>query len=62
MSTAAMLITYVWHYLIARLLYDELVRPLAGGDWPLALAMIAAIAGLVLVRRALGQRGPRRPQ
>lgn len=35
MSLAALsLLTYVWHYLIARLLYDELLRPLIHGHLP----------------------------
>jgi hypothetical protein len=29
--SAITLVTYVWHYLVARLVYDQLVRPLLHG-------------------------------
>lgn len=31
MTAAVGFVTYLWHYLIARLLYDQLVRPLIHG-------------------------------
>jgi hypothetical protein len=57
MSPAATgFLTYVWHYMLARLLYDELVRPLVRGRVSTALVIaVAALAGLALVR-ALGRR------
>ena len=36
-------ITYVWHYLAARAIYDELVRPLARGH-PASLLLVVLIA------------------
>jgi hypothetical protein len=60
---AVSLITYVWHYLVARVIYDQLVRPLAHGDAP-RLVLLACIAALsfALGRRssALGRRSWRR--
>jgi hypothetical protein len=41
------LLTYLWHYLVARLLYDELVHPLVRGDLA-ALVAVAAAAGLAV--------------
>ena len=29
---AVSLLTYLWHYLVARMLYDQLIRPLTHGD------------------------------
>lgn len=54
MSCAAALLTYLWHYLVARLFYDELLRPLVGRDRTAALALlaVAVLAGLALRRRA----------
>jgi hypothetical protein len=40
-------LTYLWHYTLARLVYDNLVRPL--GTVAIALAVLAC--GLVLARR-----------
>lgn len=50
------LFTYVWHYLVARLLYDQLIRPLARGDAAgiLLLALVAATSF------GLGRRARRR--
>ena len=41
------LLTYLWHYTVARLLYDDLLRPLG----PAALALPVVLCGAVLVRR-----------
>jgi hypothetical protein len=41
------LLPYLWHYLIARLLYDEVVRRLARGDGTSLVVAIVAV-GLVL--------------
>ena len=53
MSTEAVsLLTYVWHYLVARMLYDHLVRPLAhGGAAGLVLLASVAVGAFVLGRR-----------
>ena len=52
MSEATALLTYVWHYLVARLLYDELLRPLMGRDRTAALAALAlALLAVLALRR-----------
>jgi hypothetical protein len=43
MSAAIPFITYVWHYLAARLLYDHLLRPLIHGRVS-ALTLTGAVA------------------
>jgi hypothetical protein len=53
------LLTYVWHYMVARVLYDELVRPLVHGHLSTApaLAAVAAVAFVLgRVRRRTGRR------
>jgi hypothetical protein len=42
-SAAIPFITYLWHYLVARLLYDHLVRPLIHSRVSV-LALVCAIA------------------
>jgi peptidoglycan/LPS O-acetylase OafA/YrhL len=60
MSVATPFFTYLWHYLVARLLYDDLVRPLVEGRL-LALLPLAAIAALALLAyRALRRTRSRR--
>lgn len=50
MST--LFITYLWHYLAAHAVYDELVRPLAHGHTAsVALLMLIAAAAFLLGRR-----------
>lgn len=48
-------VTYLWHYMTARLLYDEFVRPLANGHlsapMPMVAVAIAAFAAGRLTRR-----------
>lgn len=52
-SAGVSLLTYVWHYLVARMLYDELVRPLARGDVTVLLLLTCvAAAGFALGRWA----------
>ena len=53
---ATAFVTYLWHYLAARLVYDELVRPLAHGHVPSALVLAAAAGGAGF---ALGHRARR---
>ncbi len=55
-APASAWLTYLWHYMLARLLYDELVRPLLHGRVPIAL-LVAAGAGLLLL---IARRGRRR--
>lgn len=53
MSIATALFTYLWHYLVARLLYDDLVRPLAEGRLLVLVPLAASVALLLLVARSL---------
>jgi hypothetical protein len=55
-------VTYLWHYLIARLLYDELIRPLLGGRVLALLPLAAIVAFSVLAYRAIGRSRSRRPR
>jgi hypothetical protein len=51
-----MFVTYLWHYIGVRLIYDELLRPLAHGrpaGLLIALACAALLASLVGRRRRL---------
>ncbi|MBV9367308.1 MAG: hypothetical protein JO286_03475 [Solirubrobacterales bacterium] len=52
---AATLLSYLGHYLVARLLYDDLVRPVAHGDGRIAI-LLGVIGG---VAYALGRRSGR---
>ena len=45
-ALATMFVTYLWHYVVARLLYDTVIRPLAIG------AVLIACLALLLRRRA----------
>ena len=55
-ATGQELITYVWHYLLARLLYDDFVRPLARGRASAVLLACACVA----IGAFLWTRGTRR--
>jgi hypothetical protein len=46
-EAAVTLLTYLWHYTVARLLYDDVLRPLG----PAALALPALACGVALARR-----------
>jgi hypothetical protein len=49
-------ITYLWHYLTARAIYDELLRPLTRGH-PGALLVVALVAAAAfLLGRRSGMR------
>ncbi len=57
MSGAAVsLLTYLWHYLVARLIYDQLIRPVLDGD----AARLAVLASIAAVAFAVGRRARRR--
>ena len=56
MSVAAPFITYLWHYLVARLLYDDIVRPLVHGRLT-ALLPLAGMIAVLLVLLSSGRRG-----
>jgi hypothetical protein len=53
---AVALLIYVWHYLVARMIYDQLLRPLAHGD-AAGLLLLACVAAAAFV---LGRRTRRR--
>jgi hypothetical protein len=56
MSPGTALFTYVWHYLVARLLYVDLLRPLVRAH-PAGLAVAAGIiACAFLIGRRRGRR------
>jgi hypothetical protein len=48
--------THVWHYVVARLLYDELVRPLLHGHVATIVLALACVCAVILVVR-LTRRG-----
>ena len=57
MSGAAVsLLTYLWHYLVARLIYDQLIRPVLDGD----AARLAVLVSIAAVAFAVGRRVRRR--
>ena len=45
-GAAISLLTYLWHYTVARLLYDDVLRPLG----PAALALPVVVCGVLLAR------------
>jgi hypothetical protein len=55
-SPATTLLTYVWHYVVARLLYDDLVRPLARGDAVIVVVVVACVVVVALLGRRLTRR------
>lgn len=60
MSPAAFtFLTYLWHYLVARLLYDQLVRPVARGHVSIALLTCCVGGGAFLIGRWSGRHRTR---
>jgi hypothetical protein len=51
-------LTYVWHYLVARVIYDELVRPLAHGHAGAAPLAACVAAAAFLIGRATARSRP----
>ena len=49
------LVSYLGHYLLARLIYDDLIRPLTRGDVSVVL-VLAAIGGAVYALRRRSRR------
>lgn len=49
---SALFFTYLWHYLAARTIYDEVLRPISRGH-PGGLVLIALIAAIAF---AVGRR------
>jgi hypothetical protein len=60
MSSASTLITYVWHYLVVRLVYDQLLRPLIRGHVPVSLLLCGAVLAAFVVARSRTRRARRR--
>lgn len=58
--SASILITYVWHYLVARVVYDEVLRPLIRGHPAGALVIGGALAAAFVVRWCKSRRRARR--
>jgi hypothetical protein len=51
-AEASAFVIYLWHYVVARLLYDDLLRPLTHGHVPATLLLaLAAGAGFGLGRK-----------
>jgi cation transport ATPase len=53
---AVALLTYVWHYLIARTIYDQLVRPIEHGNFSVVLLVACAAAVAFAVGRVTRAR------
>ena len=53
---AVALLTYLWHYLLARTLYDQLLRPLIHGRAPTALVIVCVAAAGFAVGRLTRRR------
>ena len=56
MSAATALLTYLWHYLVARTIYDQLVRPLAHGHLPGAVPVVGVAAAAFVLGRLTRRR------
>jgi hypothetical protein len=51
---ATTFVTYLWHYVVSRLLYDDLVHPLVvglGGPLLILVTLAAAAVALLRIRR-----------
>lgn len=57
-ADAVTLITYVWHYLTARLVYDQLVRPLSHGRGATTLLICGVAAVAFVLGRWTGRHAP----
>ena len=56
-APATAFVTYLWHYVVARLLYDDLVHPLSRGQVPTTFVVTAVAIGVVFgVTRGRGRR------
>jgi hypothetical protein len=52
-------LTYLWHYVLARLLYDQLVRPLGRGHLSIALVACCVGGGAFAIGRWSARRASR---
>ena len=57
----ATLVSYLGHYILARLVYDDLVRPLVRGDVSVALLLVVGVTVAFTLGRRSGQKPGRRP-
>ena len=56
---SATFLTYLWHYLTARAIYDEFLRPFTEGHlMPLVLVALIAAAAYLHGRRSAKRRRP----
>jgi hypothetical protein len=55
-TVAVTLVTYVWHYVVARLIYDQLLRPVVHGHLSALLVLACILAGVLLLARRWGRR------
>ena len=60
MTSAVTFITYLWHYLLGRLVYDQMLRPLIHGHpWSALAVCCVAIGGFAVGRWSARRRTPR---
>ncbi len=55
-APATAFLTYLWHYLAARAIYDHLLRPLIHGHVPAPLVMACVAAGGFVLGRLSRRR------
>ena len=55
-AVAVTLVTYVWHYVVARVFYDHLLRPALHGHPSAMLVLACILAGALLLARRWGRR------
>lgn len=56
---AASFLTYSWHYVVARLIYDELVRPVTRGVAGSILILVGCVAVVACLLRSRVRRRKR---
>jgi hypothetical protein len=56
-GSAVTFISYLWHYLVARMLYDQVLRPLIHGHARGALLLCGVAIGSFALGRWNGRRG-----
>jgi hypothetical protein len=56
MSAASTFVTYLWHYLLARAIYDDLVRPLVRGHGSGAVVLICVVVVAFVLGRVTRRR------
>jgi hypothetical protein len=56
---SALFVTYLWHYLLVRAIYDELLRPLAHGDPGILILLGLLVGGVYAIGRRSALRSRR---